>query len=88
MVGRPLRKVFCNARRKFDGLPCQAKAMKNGKCKLHGGMSSGQKTINGKVKAYQNLNPFKEWSVDKIREYVERKYLDKVDGRNTIDQDL
>lgn len=31
----------CGARRKYDGQPCQAPAMKNGRCYLHGGKSTG-----------------------------------------------
>jgi len=27
----------CGARRKYDGMPCQALAMKNGRCRFHGG---------------------------------------------------
>jgi hypothetical protein len=42
------RKQFCAARRKYDGAPCQAKAMENGRCKLHGGMSTGPKTAEGR----------------------------------------
>ncbi len=88
MVGRPLRKVFCNARRKYDGQPCRAKAMPNGKCKLHGGMSKGQITLDGKVKAYKNLKYFRHWSVDQIRQYIEGKYPDQVNGGNTSHKDL
>tara|TARA_X000000950_G_C13426860_1_gene462413 strand:- start:202 stop:390 length:189 start_codon:yes stop_codon:yes gene_type:complete len=62
--------------------------MPNGKCKLHGGMSKGQITLDGKVKAFKNLKYFKDWSIDKIREYVERKYSYQIDGRNSTNQDL
>ena len=37
----------CGARRKRDGLPCQAPAMKNGRCRVHGGPSTGPKTAEG-----------------------------------------
>ena len=30
------------------GTPCRAKALPNGRCKLHGGMSTGPKTLEGK----------------------------------------
>ena len=56
MVGRPLRKVTCDAARKYDGNPCQAKALQNGRCKYHGGMSTGAKTLDGKIKAYSEKN--------------------------------
>lgn len=29
------------------GLPCQSPAMKNGRCRLHGGLSTGPKTKEG-----------------------------------------
>lgn len=41
----------CGARRKYDGLPCQCPAMPNGRCRLHGGKSTGPKTPEGKEKA-------------------------------------
>jgi hypothetical protein len=59
MVGRPSKKIPCGARRKYDGNPCQAKALENGRCKFHGGMSTGAKTIEGKRKAYRNLRQYK-----------------------------
>ncbi|BAQ85429.1 hypothetical protein [uncultured Mediterranean phage uvMED] len=59
MVGRPSKKIPCGARRKYDGNPCQAKALENGRCKFHGGMSTGAKTIEGKRKAYSNLRQYK-----------------------------
>lgn len=39
---------LCGARRKYDGAPCQAKALPNGRCKLHGGMSTGPRTAEGR----------------------------------------
>ena len=55
MVGRPNKKIPCGAKRKYDGNPCQAKALFNGRCKLHGGMSRVQTTIEGKRNALSNL---------------------------------
>lgn len=48
-------KPRCGARRKRDGLPCQAQALPRGRCKLHGGMSSGPKTEAGKARSMANL---------------------------------
>ncbi|HXV23636.1 MAG TPA: HGGxSTG domain-containing protein [Alphaproteobacteria bacterium] len=45
----------CGARRKRDGQPCLAKPLQNGCCKLHGGMSTGPKTAEGRMKATANL---------------------------------
>jgi len=42
------QKVTCGAFARTTGLPCQAKAMTNGRCKNHGGMSTGPKTPEGR----------------------------------------
>lgn len=41
-------KSRCGAHARSTGLPCQAKALTNGRCKNHGGMSTGPKTVEGK----------------------------------------
>jgi len=42
------RKVKCGAHARSTGLPCQAKALSNGRCKHHGGLSTGPKTLEGR----------------------------------------
>lgn len=42
------QKVKCGAYARSTGQPCQAKALTNGKCKNHGGCSSGAKTPEGR----------------------------------------
>ena len=37
----------CGARSKRTGKPCRAAAMPNGRCKLHGGKSTGPRTPEG-----------------------------------------
>jgi hypothetical protein len=37
----------CGAKRKSDGKPCQQAAMRNGRCRMHGGTSTGPKTPEG-----------------------------------------
>jgi hypothetical protein len=37
----------CGARRKADGNPCQQPVMPNGRCRMHGGMSTGPRTAQG-----------------------------------------
>jgi hypothetical protein len=39
----------CEAYARTTGNPCQAKAMTNGRCKNHGGMSTGPKTPEGRL---------------------------------------
>ena len=43
-------KRFCGAFARSTGLPCRCKALQNGRCRLHGGLSSGPKTVDGKAK--------------------------------------
>ena len=41
-------KSRCGAHARTTGHPCQAKALANGRCKNHGGMSTGPRTLEGK----------------------------------------
>ena len=38
----------CGAHARTTGNPCKAKALPNGRCKLHGGMSTGPKSPEGR----------------------------------------
>ena len=40
--------TFCGAYARSTGKPCKAKALTNGRCKNHGGMSTGPKTPQGR----------------------------------------
>ena len=51
---RPLRGEKCEAKTR-KGTPCQCKALVNGRCKFHGGKSTGPKTAEGKMKSAANL---------------------------------
>jgi hypothetical protein len=42
------QKLKCGAHARTTGNPCQAKALANGRCKNHGGMSTGPKTVEGR----------------------------------------
>tara|TARA_R100001440_G_scaffold2550_1_gene7193 strand:+ start:305 stop:559 length:255 start_codon:yes stop_codon:yes gene_type:complete len=74
MVGRPSKKIYCEAKRKYDGKQCQAKGIlcKNGRyvCRYHGGLSNGATSPEGKLKAYKNLLPFKNKSDEEIKKYI------------------
>ena len=37
----------CGAKRRYDGRPCQGPAMANGRCRMHGGASTGPRTAAG-----------------------------------------
>jgi len=41
-------KQLCGAYARSTGNPCRAKALANGRCKNHGGLSTGPKTPEGK----------------------------------------
>ena len=45
----------CGAKAKQTGRPCQAPAMSNGRCKLHGGMSTGARSLPGKIRCLSGL---------------------------------
>ena len=49
----------CSARTKSRaGRPCRARALANGRCRHHGGCSTGPKSITGRIRALTNLRPF------------------------------
>lgn len=50
----PVKGEKCEARTR-KGTPCQAKAMTNGRCPNHGGLSTGPTTPGGKAKAMAAL---------------------------------
>lgn len=41
-------KMQCSAHARSTRAPCKAKALPNGRCKLHGGLSSGPRTPEGR----------------------------------------
>ena len=50
-----LKDLRCGAKTKATGNPCKFKAIySNGRCKLHGGLSTGPRTVEGKKRSAQN----------------------------------
>jgi len=43
------QKTKCGAYARSTGAPCQAKALSNGRCKNHGGLSTGPTSHTGKL---------------------------------------
>lgn len=41
-------KIYCGAHARSTGLPCKAKALANGRCKNHGGLSTGPRNPEGR----------------------------------------
>ena len=74
MVGRPMKKIQCMASRKYDGNQCEAKGIlkKNGRylCRLHGGLSFGQKTIKGKINSIKNLKQYRNKTHEEIKSII------------------
>jgi hypothetical protein len=56
MPGR--KKQHCGAQTR-KGTPCRCKALANGRCRLHGGLSTGPKTPEGKARALGNLKRYR-----------------------------
>jgi len=52
------REAKCGAFARSTGKPCQRKPLANGRCKNHGGMSTGPKTQEGKARALANLKQY------------------------------
>ncbi|WP_281406864.1 HGGxSTG domain-containing protein [Methylobacterium sp. WL103] len=64
----------CGAKRR-DGGACQQPAMRNGRCRLHGGKSTGARTPGGKAKAQAGNLKHGRFSADAI---TERRELRRV----------
>ena len=94
MAGRQKYRLKCQTINKQNKLPCKAKGilMKNGniRCRIHGGWSSGAKTLEGKIKALKNLRQFKKLNDEEIRTYITDKlgHRNNVNERNAFDADL
>ena len=63
------RKQFCGARTR-RGTSCLCKALENGRCRFHGGMSTGPRTVEGRVVAFRNLPQFRNLSDKELRAIV------------------
>jgi hypothetical protein len=42
------KKIECGAYARSTGKPCRAGALRNGRCRMHGGLSTGPKTERGR----------------------------------------
>jgi len=50
----------CGARAKSTGKPCQGKELyRNGRCRYHGGLSTGPRTAEGRRRALINLRQYR-----------------------------
>jgi hypothetical protein len=70
-----LRSLPCGARTRA-GAPCKLTTIyKNGRCKLHGGLSTGPKSSEGVARALENLK--KRWNPTNGREMLSLAEADK-----------
>ncbi len=58
----------CNARSKRTGQACRQPAMANRKCRLHGGLSTGPKTLDGRERSRKTRWEHGFYSVDAKQE--------------------
>ena len=94
MAGRHKYRLKCQTINKQNKLSCKAKGilMKNGniRCRMHGGYSNGQTTLEGKIKAYRNLPQFKKLNDEEIRTYIanRNRHNQTVNERNSADANM
>ena len=85
MAARHKYRLKCQTINKQNKLPCKASGiqMKNGniRCRMHGGYSNGQTTLEGMIKAFKNLKQFKNKNDETIRNYIRsfQRHRNKVD---------
>jgi hypothetical protein len=61
----PSPRRLCGAHARSSGKPCKATAMKNGRCRYHGGASTGIKTAEGRARQIEGL---KRWHAERRAE--------------------
>ncbi|WP_350204546.1 HGGxSTG domain-containing protein [Algiphilus sp.] len=54
----PSGKPMCGAFARSTGRKCRMTALANGRCRLHGGASTGPKTPHGRLRSLANLRQF------------------------------
>jgi len=65
-------KKVCGAHAKSTGKPCQAKAMANGRCRIHGGMSTGPRTPAGLVRNLARFTQHRDQVGDELIDAILR----------------
>ena len=91
MAARHKHRVQCQTINKQNKLPCKASGIltKKGtiRCRIHGGWSTGPRTLKGKLKSLQNL---KNINYEQTAANTRAKYKDseRVDERNSTNENL
>ena len=80
MPGRPLHKIQCESFTRGSNYTKQCrckgyyqKTSKKYRCKFHAGMSTGPRTLEGRLKSIKNLKNFKNKSDEEIIEWLSQK---------------
>ena len=95
MAARHKYRLKCQTINKQNKLPCKAKGIyckttKKYRCRIHGGAYFGQKTLEGRIKAYKNLPQFKKLNDEEIRTYITNRtrHNQTADERNAFDSNM
>lgn len=56
----PRERLRCGAHARSTGKPCVAPAMANGRCRRHGGLSTGPKSLEAREAARQRMRAINE----------------------------
>ena len=91
MAARHKHRLQCQTINKQNKQPCKASGIltKKGtiRCRIHGGWSSGAKTLDGKLRSLKNL---KNINYEQVAANTRDKYeyYKRIDERQTTNQDL
>ncbi len=90
-------KLFCNAYSRSTKRPCIAKALSNGRCRNHGGLSTGAKTSEGKKRIaeatrkrmingqkYKAQEGFKRWIAAGGRDFLSQTMIARWKRRKYV----
>jgi hypothetical protein len=71
----------CDAKTR-KGTPCRnTRLFKNGRCKLHGGLSTGPKTLEGRLKVLSNLKGVRDKDLAAIAAAIKPKRPVRIERR-------
>ena len=80
MAGKPLHKIQCESFTRGSKFTKQClckgyyqKTSGKYRCKFHSGMSTGPRTLTGRLNAIKNLKNFKNKSDEEILEWIKQK---------------
>ena len=79
--GDPSKAPRCGAYARTTGKPCNSPAMNNGRCRMHGGASTGPKTKRGKARAKRGNWKQGKYSAETKREDKEIRDLLRFNGK-------